>query len=114
MKFLVFFLVLLFVVPAAAELYPAVGIVTDLNLEWDIVTFTDFNGHNWCICGIEDWLLNDIGAILMEDCDTPEIEDDLIVEVRYAGYIREEREVERYEYRYALVPGTFPATGHIR
>ena len=74
---------------ASADLYPAVGIVYDLDYENDTVVFEDFCGFLWKLEGIEDWDIGDVGAMLMDDLDTESIFDDVILEVRYAGYLPE-------------------------
>lgn len=75
---------------ASAEVYPAVGVVTDLIQETDTIVFEDWNGHLWLMEGIEDWFIGDIGALLMDDMDTRTIDDDVILEARYAGFMPEE------------------------
>jgi hypothetical protein len=75
---------------ASAEIYPAVGVVTDLDYENDLVIFEDCNQDLWIFEGIEDWDIGDIGALLMDDMETESIYDDTILLVRYAGFMPEE------------------------
>jgi predicted hydrolase (HD superfamily) len=81
---------LLTAVTANAEVYPAVGVVFDLDYENDLVVFEDFNQDLWVMEGIEDWDIGDIGALLMDDMGTETIYDDVIVFAHYAGYMPEE------------------------
>ena len=81
---------LLTAVSACADVYPAVGVVTDLDYENDLVIFEDCNHDLWAMEGIEDWSIGDIGALLMDDMETTSIYDDEIVDIRYAGFMPEE------------------------
>lgn len=81
---------LLTAVSACADVYPAVGVVTDLDYENDLVIFEDCNQDLWAIEGIGDWSIGDIGALLMDDMETASIYDDEIVDIRYAGFMPEE------------------------
>ena len=75
---------------ASAEIYPAVGVVTDLDYEHDLVIFEDYNQNLWIFEGIEDWDIGDIGALLMDDMETESIYDDMILLARYAGFMPEQ------------------------
>ena len=69
--------------------YPTTGIVIEVNYDTDTVTVEDFNGHLWSFYGCEDWMIDDICAMLMNNCGTPEtILDDTIITVRYCGYLK--------------------------
>lgn len=81
---------LLTVVNAYADMYPAVGVVTDLDYENDLVIFEDFNQNLWAMEGIEDWFIGDIGALMMDDMETASIYDDEIMFACYAGFMPEE------------------------
>lgn len=74
--------------------YPAVGIVTSISERE--MTITDAAGNNWrYITKREDWFLNDLAAMIMDDNGTPIIYDDKIVgEPRYVGVIRFFQEFE--------------------
>lgn len=75
---------------ASAEIYPAVGVVTDLDYEHDLVIFEDYNQNLWIFEGIEDWDIGDISALLMDDMETESIYDDMILLARYAGFMPEQ------------------------
>lgn len=69
-------------------LYPASGIVTEANCDTDLVTVELQSGHLYQFYGAEDWLVDDIAAMLMSSCGTPEVTDDIILSVRYVGYTK--------------------------
>ena len=66
--------------------YPACGEVVEVNRENGKVVVEDFNGNLWAFEGTEDWMEGDICAMIMSDEATPEIYDDVIIQVRYCGY----------------------------
>lgn len=68
--------------------YARTGFVVELDRENDIVVVEDWAGLTWEFYGIEDWEVNDIASMLMNDNGTPEnIYDDEILSVRYGGQI---------------------------
>lgn len=67
------------------NLYPTTAVVYELDRENDLVTVEDANGNLWQFEGCEDWDINDICSMLMDDCGTTSIYDDEIVMVRYSG-----------------------------
>lgn len=67
------------------NLYPMTAVVYELDRENDLVTVEDANGNLWQFEGCEDWDINDICSMLMDDCGTASIYDDEIVMVRYSG-----------------------------
>lgn len=68
------------------EQYPTCGIVVEVDRENDLVMVEDFNGNLWEFEGCEDWLEGDVCSMIMSDKTTPEIYDDVIIQVRYCGY----------------------------
>lgn len=80
------------------SIYTTTGIVTDIDKESDIVTVSDFNGHQFEFYEVEDWLPGDIASMVMYDNGTPEVEDDIILDVTYVGYDLEIYELEVMEY----------------
>lgn len=64
--------------------YAMNGTVTGIDRVKDIVIFTDYNGFDWSFCGVEDWMIGDGVAVVMDDNGTPIIFDDEIVNVRYS------------------------------
>ena len=89
-KFLVMILVCitLLTVTASAENYPTIFKITQLDEYNDMIYLTDFCGNLWLATGIEDYEIGDIVAAIMDDNDTDgTIYDDIIVTMRYCGYI---------------------------
>lgn len=67
--------------------YPLSTVVTDVNMEQNIVVVEDFNGNLWEFCGCEDWFEGDICALIMDNMGTEFVEDDEIVSIKYCGFI---------------------------
>lgn len=72
---------------ASAEIYPQTFVVNDINYQQDTLVLTDFNGNDWIWVGIEDFCVGDITAAIMDDNNTEVIFDDIIITLRYAGYM---------------------------
>ena len=70
---------------AAAGIYPAVGVVTEVDRISDTVTFTNTNGYSFAFRGCEDWASNDLVSALMWDNGTPYVTDDVVLYARYQG-----------------------------
>ena len=79
-------MVTLFIGVAYADIYPTTVIVRDLDFQHDLVICEDCNGNEWTFEGIEDWDIDDMASMIMYDMETPTIEDDEIIIVRYSGY----------------------------
>lgn len=77
------------VTTATAEIYPQAFLVIEVDYSNDIVIMIDFNGNEWIIEGVEDWIEGDIASAIMNDNDTLEIFDDSIISLRYSGYMWE-------------------------
>jgi len=78
---------MLLVIVLLLGLYPMSGIVTEVDKAANLVTVQLWNGYTYQFCGTEDWLEGDIAAMIMFDRLTPIITDDMIISVRYVGYI---------------------------
>lgn len=65
--------------------YPRTMIVTEVDIEADLVTLEDNVGFEWQFYGVEDWEVNDICSCIMSDNGTEIITDDSIVMTRYNG-----------------------------
>lgn len=76
----------LFVGVAYADIYPTTVIIREIDHLNDLVVCEDYNGNEWVFEGIEDWNIDDIVSMIMNDMDTEEIEDDEIIMMRYSGY----------------------------
>ena len=87
-KIIITALLLLSLVSAAsAELYPATAMVYRVNQESDLVYCKECNGVIWAFSGVEDWTEGDLVSMIMDDNGTELIYDDIIVQVRYGGYV---------------------------
>ena len=74
-----------FLVPSAAmqsQLYAKSLVCVDVSQ--DIATFEDRRGDFWQV-DAEDWTMGDHAAAIMSDAGTTEIEDDIIIAIRYEG-----------------------------
>ena len=73
---------------SVGTLYPMAGIVTDLKPETNSVIIETSNGHAWSFDGIDDWSVGYGVVAIMFDPDTPlDCTDDMILSVRYMGYV---------------------------
>lgn len=68
-----------------ANTYAMTCEVVELDRENDLVVCEDFNGNLWEFYGCEDWQIDDIASLLMDDNGTPTIYDDEIVSAQYNG-----------------------------
>lgn len=76
-------------VSASAELYPKTFIVVSLDYDNDSITLVDTMGEEWIMYGVEDWAVDDIGAAIMNNNNTPNtIYDDTIVMMYYQSNVR--------------------------
>lgn len=66
-----------------SHLYPLSTTVMEINN--DTVTVEDSNGNLWSFNGAEDWEINDSYALIMNDNNTKDICDDVIISTRYQG-----------------------------
>ena len=66
--------------------YPTCGTIISVNYETDVAVFEDHNEFRWGFKGVEDYLVGDIVAVIMNDQGTETIFDDQIVKIRYCGY----------------------------
>lgn len=75
--------------PAYADecVYPTCGIVVTVDYAKDIIIIEDFTGNQWVWEGAEDWAKGDIVAMIVGDCDTFSIYDDVILDIRYCGWV---------------------------
>ena len=72
--------------PKEINVYPLVAVVSEVDRAQDIVTFETNNGDLFEWEGVEDLEVNDTCALMMCDMGTPEIEDDVILSIRYSGF----------------------------
>ena len=69
------------------NVYPHTMVVTEIDTKSDLVTATDFTGHEWSFYGIEDWHIGDICSCIMNDNGTESVKDDVITNIKYNGNI---------------------------
>ena len=55
-----------------------------VDISGDVATFEDRRGNLWQV-DAEDWTTGDRAAAIMSDAGTPEIQDDIIIAIRYEG-----------------------------
>lgn len=72
---------------ASAEIYPQAFVISEVNYEENTILLVDCNGEGWIWEGIEDYGVGDIIAAIMDDSKTETIYDDIIIMIRYAGYM---------------------------
>lgn len=90
MKILAFLLALLIPVMSFAEIpgyYPALLVVNEIDIENDLVFFEDSLGNLWAVEDADDWVVGDLCSAIFWDCNTSDIYDDEIIDLRYEGAI---------------------------
>lgn len=74
-------------VQGKAETYAITTVVVSLDYDTDTVEVEDFNGNVWAFDDCEDWQLFDVCSLVMDDNNTANIYDDVIVSMRYNGWL---------------------------
>lgn len=69
-------------------LYALTTKVVMIDYPTDVVWCEDFNSNVWEFYGCEDWAVDDIASLLMNDKGTKNIEDDEIMSARYNGTLK--------------------------
>lgn len=72
--------------PDTTGLYPLTAVVEEIN--GDVLTLVDGNGNGWEMT--EDgfgWMLGDVASLLMYDNGTETVEDDIILDARFSGWV---------------------------
>ena len=72
---------------AKAETYALTTMVVSLDYDTDTVEVEDFNGNVWVFDGCEDWQLFDVCSLMMDNNNTATIYDDVILSMRYDGWL---------------------------
>ena len=67
------------------SVYPLTTKVVMVDYPTDVVWCEDFNGNIWEFYGCEDWCVNDIASLLINDNGTENIYDDEIMSAKYNG-----------------------------
>ena len=66
------------------RIYAVSTVVTAIDED---VVFTTFSGNDFAWSDIDDWEIGDIGALLMDNMGTANVEDDVILSATYCGYV---------------------------
>lgn len=76
-------------VNTSAAQYPTTAIVTEIDEVSGIITVEECNGNIWTFYddGTEDWYVNDICSMIMDDKGTKLVYDDEIISTRYSGFV---------------------------
>ena len=69
------------------ENYLLCGIVESINHEENYITIVDNSGNAWEWEGVEDWQENDIAVMMMNNNGTEKITDDIIMNIKYTGWV---------------------------
>lgn len=69
--------------------YPDCGLIIGFDFTADLVIYQTQNGNIFSFHGIDDFFVGDLVAVIMNDAGTPEVKDDIVVNVRYVGWIDE-------------------------
>ena len=67
----------------SSTLYPETGKV--VSISGDVVTVETCTGNLFEFYGAEDWMVNDCISLIMDGCGTEEVNDDVIIAVKYSG-----------------------------
>lgn len=70
------------------ENYLLCGIVESINHEENYITIVDNSGNAWEWEGVEDWQENDIAVMMMNNNGTEKITDDIIMNIKYTGWVK--------------------------
>lgn len=80
-------ILILIPITSPAEYYAFTLMVYEVDYENDIFYATDYSGYNsWEFTEIEDWMIGDLIALLMDDNNTNFIFDDEVINYRYVGW----------------------------
>ena len=71
---------------AGAEIYPQTAKVITVDYDTDTVTVETFMGFTYAFSECEDWMEGDGVALLMDDNDTDEVADDLVLMAHYTAW----------------------------
>ena len=69
--------------PEPENRYPETGKV--VSISGDVVTVETCTGNLFEFYGAEDWMVNDCISLIMDGCGTAEVNDDVIIAVKYSG-----------------------------
>lgn len=61
--------------------YAQLATVVEIDTRHNEVVCVDGQGNEWIFTGIEEWQINDIAIMVMDDNQTDDVEDDVIITV---------------------------------
>lgn len=67
----------------SSTLYPETGKVVEICN--DVVTVETSTENLFAFYGAEDWFVDDTVSMIMDSCGTAEVNDDVIIAVKYSG-----------------------------
>ena len=67
------------------RLYPNALYVAETNKEENYVAAVSITGNAFKFSGVDDWMIGDVVAVIMDDKGTENVDDDVIIKKRYAG-----------------------------
>ena len=79
----VVFMILAKILKPESENYPETGKV--VSISGDAVTVETSTGNLFEFYGSEDWSIGDCVSMIMDSCGTAEVNDDIIITVKYSG-----------------------------
>ena len=71
---------------AVADLYPQTAKVIALEYDEDVVVVETFTGFQFAFYGCEEWAEGDCASLIMDDCGTAEIADDVVLMAQYSAW----------------------------
>lgn len=81
------FVMCVMVANAESTIYPTCSVVIEIDEIENVIYIADFVGNVWPLYGVEDWAVGDIAAMIMDTMDTELVEDDIIIDIRYCGWV---------------------------
>lgn len=69
----------------SAHTYTAMTTVVEIEPENDTVVCEDATGNLWAFYGSNNWHVGDMCQLLMHDCGTADVTDDIIIREAYIG-----------------------------
>ena len=80
---IVFMILVKILKPESENRYPETGVVVEICN--DTVSVETSTGNLFEFYGSEDWFVGDCVSMIMDSCGTANIEDDVIITVKYSG-----------------------------
>lgn len=94
------------------NIYPETAIIQEANIDTDIVTVETLSGNRFEFYGVEDYQAGDVISMIMDSNKTEAVTDDIILSVKYSGYIQQVQEAPEadpdfMEYLEAIENGSY-------